>query len=109
MREAKQGNRHLGAIAKILAAEGFSEFAANEIKRYWRRRVVSPRQYGRLKQIKAAFGKMVTEKLDERDRIVLGKYMGMCMAAQFDTGLRLGLMTLVAELDGQIENGHNSE
>lgn len=105
MRKAEQGSRSLAAIAEILAAEGFGDYAANEVKRYWRRRVVSPRQLKRLDAIKAAFGKMVSEKLDEQDRIVMGKYMSVMMAAQFDTGLRLGLMTLVNDLAGKVENG----
>lgn len=103
MKQAKPGPRVLGHIAEILGAEGFTDFAANEVKRYWKRRVVSDRQQGRIKQITKAFGQMVTEKLDERDKIVLGKYIAMLSAAQFDTGLRLGLMTLATELDAKVQ------
>jgi hypothetical protein len=94
-------SRHctLDAIAKLLGGEGFSERSANEVKRYWFRRVpTTSRAQKRLRALKRAFGAMVAEKLDDRDKVLLGKFISVLMRAQFDTGLRLGLMTLGAEL-----------
>jgi hypothetical protein len=86
----------LSAIANLLGGEGFSEYAANEVRRYWFARHVTREGKRRLGKVKKAFGEMVAEKLDERDQLVLGKFISVLCKAQFDTGLRLGLMTLAA-------------
>ncbi len=94
--------RSLAQIASILAAEGFTDHAANEVKRYWRRKVVTGRQQQRIERVKAAFSKICDEKLSGADKIVMGKYIGVLMSAQFDTGLRLGLMTLLFDLEEKV-------
>jgi hypothetical protein len=93
----------LHALAAVLGGEGFGEHAANEVKRYWNRRVMSDRQAGRVERIRSAFSQMVADKLDDRDRVVLGKFLGLLCKCHFDTGLRLGLMTLAAEFGREKE------
>lgn len=90
-------NRRLEAIAKIIGAEGFTDFAANEVKRYWRRRVITPDGRKRVGKIRRAFGE-VAARLPAGDQLILGKYISILCKEQFETGLRLGLMTLVADL-----------
>lgn len=85
----------LTPLAKILDAEGFSEFAANQVKRYWNKNMMTARLAGRAENTKKAFSEMVKQKLDERDKIVLGKFLQLFARMHFDTGVRLGLMAFL--------------
>jgi hypothetical protein len=52
---------------------------------------------GRLDKNKRAFSAMVEEKLNERDRIVLGHFIGLLCKEHFDAGLTTGLMCRLTE------------
>ena len=86
-------------IAQMLASEGCTDHTFNLIRRYWKRRIMNPRVARRLATTKKLFGEMVKEKLNDRDKIILGRMMGLHWRMALDTGLRIGLMGLVTELE----------
>lgn len=88
---SKPGKKSAAVVAQLLSTEGFSEYTANQVKRYWMASVMDPRRYRRVKNIQKAFSKLVAEKLDEGDRLVLGKFISLLEKMGFDTGLRIGL------------------
>lgn len=80
-------------IAKLLHSEGYTDFVANMVKRYWRRNLVDPNRLGRLASIERAFREQVIPKLTDGDKKVLGRFMSVNSRMQFDAGLRIGLMS----------------
>jgi hypothetical protein len=87
-------------IAKLLGTSGFDSHAASCIKKYFKSRHMNKRQYNRYLKAKKAFSTMCHEKLNDADRIVLGKMMGLFQKMMFDTGLRIGLTAqLFSETD----------
>lgn len=89
--------RSLSAIAKLLGAEGFSDFTKNEVLKYWKKRSgLTERQLNHIVKRKQAFSEAM-QQLDESDRLIVGKYIGLLEKACFDTGLKLGLMTSVVD------------
>lgn len=78
-------------VARLLNTEGFTEYTAGEVKRYALRSNATTRQRQRYSQVKKAFADMVKEKLNERDKIVMGKFINMLSKMQFDTGIRIGI------------------
>ena len=90
----------LKALADLLGGEGYSEQCHNEIKRYYlhnQKRRMTLEAASRVEKVQRAFGKMAAAKLDEGDQLILGKFISLLCHANFDTGLRLGLMTLAAD------------
>ena len=83
-------------IARMLSTEGFTDHVAALVHRYSLRNA-TPGQLRRYKSIKKAFSEMVKAKLDERDRLVLGKMMGVLTRTSFDTGLKIGMTAFVQE------------
>lgn len=110
-------NRSAVCIARVLKAEGFTPFMANEMKKYALKSLATPRQRERWKRIKKAFGLMVADRLDEADKVVLGKFIGTLQKMSFESGLRIGLAALLfggaptdeelAELIRHTANGGN--
>lgn len=78
-------------LARFLDCEGFTDYTAAQIKRYWLRNCKNPRLAPRLKRIRQAFSELVKAKLSAADRLVLGKMMAVHARMNFDTGLRMGL------------------
>lgn len=98
--------RSLQVIAKLLDAEGFSDFTANQVERYWRENVENLRAKGRNDRTERAFAETITPMLTDTQRLVLGKWIAFRLEQAFQTGLRLGLMTAVTrnlELNESIE------
>jgi hypothetical protein len=85
------------AIAKLLSAEGFTDELVSAVKRWWKRSRMSVDGRRRIARHRKAFSDMVRAKLDERDKIVLGKAMGILARMNFDAGLTIGLQCLVQE------------
>lgn len=97
-------------VAQILSAEGFSEYLANEVKRYWMKQICNPRAIARARHKKTAFSELVKEKLNEGDRVILGKFISLVEKMAFDTGIRVGLAAFMygarvadADIDAHVE------
>lgn len=88
---SKPGKQSAVVVAQLLSTEGFTDYTANQVKRYWMASVMDRRRRGRVENIKRAFSKLVAEKLDEGDRLVLGRFVALMEKMGFDTGLRIGL------------------
>lgn len=84
-------------ILRLLDSEGYSSHASNMVKKYWKRNIMDQRRKLRVQRAERAFSEMVKNKLDDADRIVLGKMMGLHARMNFDTGLRVGLSARLAE------------
>ena len=85
--------KSLVVIARLLDCEGFSDYTANQIKRYWNSELEDPRRKSRNHRTEQAFSEHVSSKLSESQKIVLGKWVALLNKRAFDSGLRLGLMT----------------
>lgn len=94
---ARGGNKSVTKVAQLLGAEGFTPHVASEIKRYWMRRSgLTGRQQRHIKARREAVSEIMS-RLSESDRLVVGKYIGLLQKMAFDSGLKIGLMTLVTE------------
>ena len=85
--------RSLIVIAELLDCEGFSDYTANQVKRYWNNQLEDPRRKARNDRTQRAFSEHVSSELSESQKIVLGKWIALINKRSFDAGLRLGLMT----------------
>lgn len=85
--------RTLHAVASLLGGGGWNDEVSNTIRRWWRRNRMTEHRKKRLERGQRAFQAMVTEKLDDRDRLVLGRYIGLLVRQHFDAGLTMGLLT----------------
>ncbi len=96
----RHSSKSLSVIAKLLGAEGFTDYVANEIERYHNRRTFTERQSKRLELTRKSLGK-VMKKLDEGDRLVVAKFIRLKGHMDFDAGLRIGLMKHVWDVTTQ--------
>lgn len=87
-------------VAKLLDAEGFSDFTAAQVRRWWKKNRMKTSQAFRINRVKKAFQDMVKEKLNERDRLVLGRFIAMQQKMSFDAGLTAGFMATLYDPDG---------
>lgn len=89
-------------IARLLDSEGFSDFVANQVERYWKRSICDRRhlrKYGKL-------DKDITEmckKLTEGEKTILGKFIALHKKMSFDTGLRIGLTAYAVKNDKPVD------
>jgi hypothetical protein len=77
-------------IAKLLSTEGFTSHTSECVKSYALRNG-TPNQRRRWEKIRRAFSAMVKEKLDDGDKIIMGRFIAVLSHIHFDTGLRIGL------------------
>lgn len=95
-------SRHKGAansaviIARILGVEGYSNHVHNEVKRWWKHRVMDPRETFRLERIEAEFSEFMRDA-SESDRLLVGKFIQLRSRQSFDAGFRVGFQALVFE------------
>jgi hypothetical protein len=83
------------AIARLLGTEGFTQKAANAVKRYARRK--RPAWIAaRHERVRKAFGQMVRGKLDDADRHLLGRFLSQFARTYLDAGIRIGLGCRIA-------------
>lgn len=82
-------------IAKMLDAEGFTPHVAQGIRKYWMKNIIEPRKAHRIVRAIRAFREQVAPKLNQGDRFVLGKFIGIRERQAFDTGLRIGLQAFL--------------
>ena len=87
----------LHCVAKMLGAGGWSPELSSVCRRWWRKNRMTVKSQARLAHSKKAFSDMVQSKLDERDRIVLGHFIGLIARQHFDAGLTVGLVTRIQE------------
>jgi hypothetical protein len=87
----------LHAVGQMLGAGGWNEHVSNSVKRWWRLNRMTAWKERRLERNRRLFSEMVQAKLDDRDRLVLGRYIGLIARQHFDAGLTMGLMAHVEE------------
>jgi hypothetical protein len=96
-------------IARLLGTEGFTEHVASQVKRYWMHRSgLTERQRKSIARLKKEFGEIM-HGMNEGQRLIIGKYFGLLMRMQFDTGLKIGIQALLTEngnkeIDGEIHD-----
>ena len=84
-------------IARLLGTEGFTEHVANEVKRYWLHRSgLTERQQKSIERLKKEFGEIM-HGMTEGQRLIVGKYIGLLIRMQFDTGLKIGIQSLLTQ------------
>ena len=87
-------------IAKLLDCEGFTDYTANQVERYWKQNAnLTDRQRRSLARVERALSELA-KGLSEGDRRVLGKFVGLHKKMAFETGLRMGL-TCMAVRNGR--------
>jgi hypothetical protein len=96
-------------IAKLLATEGFTDFLANGIEQYWRKKSgLTDRQKKQIARLDNEVARIMAAST-EGDRQIMGRFIGLHKKMSFDTGLRIGLMTLVFRLSEEIDASFVSE
>ena len=81
-------------IAKLLATEGFTDFVANEVEKYWRKKSgLTDRQQKSLQLLDIEFTDIM-KSLTKAQCLVVGKFIGLHKKMSFDTGLKIGLQAI---------------
>ena len=84
-------------IARLLGTEGFTDYVANSVHKYWRKSSgLSPRQQNKLKHLEENMTG-ICKKLSEGDKMVLGRFISYHKKMSFDTGLKIGLTCILHE------------
>jgi len=84
-------------IARLLGTEGFTDHVAAQVKRYWMHRSgLTERQRKSIERLKKEFGEIM-HGLNEGQRLIVGKYVGLLMRMQFDTSLKIGIQSLLTQ------------
>jgi hypothetical protein len=90
-------------IAKLLGTEGFTDFVANQVELYWKRRSgLTKRQWSHLRKLDAEMSR-ITCGLSKADTLVIGKFIGLHKKMSFDTGLKIGLQAYAQKCNGDVE------
>lgn len=89
----KKRPRSCLVLARLIDSEGFTAYTANQVKRYARERLLAQeRILKKWEKHRRIFGELIREKgFTEKDRLLLGRFMQMFAAQNFDAGLRVGL------------------
>jgi len=77
-------------VAKLLDSEGYTDHLAGVVRKY-AFNIATQGQRKRLQKIKKMFSELVKSKLDDKDRMILGKFMSIRLKMSFDVGIRMGL------------------
>lgn len=84
-------------VARLLGTEGFTDHVAAQVKRYWMHRSgLTDRQRKSIERLKKEFGEIM-HGMTEGQRLIVGKYIGLLMRMQFDTGLKIGIQALLTQ------------
>lgn len=90
-------------IARLLGTEGFSDYTANEVSRYWKHRSgLTDRQIRQVERLEAKMSEIMS-RLDVSDNLAVGKFIGLHKKMSFDTGVKIGLQAFATQ------NGKNIE
>lgn len=87
-------------IAKMLKSEGFSDHVANEVERYWMKNIA--RGTRRVRNLDKNMSE-VMKKLDDGEKLIVGKFISMHKRQSFDTGLRIGLTAFAVKNDKEFD------
>jgi len=68
---------------------------------------LTDRQYQSIVRLKKEFGAIMHE-LDEGERLIVGKYVGLLMRQQFDTGLKIGIQTIATITEHDVDASPHS-
>ena len=83
-------------IARLLNSEGFTDYVANQIERYWKNSSgLTDRQKQKIRRLEKALSDFMRDKT-EGEKAVIGKFIGLHKKMSFDTGLRMGLSAFAA-------------
>jgi len=90
-------------IARLLGTEGFSDFVANQVEHYWRRRSgLTARQHRQIERLDQDMSRIMSE-FSDGDRLVVGRFIGLHKKMSFDTGLKIGLQAFAQKCNKRIE------
>lgn len=79
-------------IARMLGVEGYDAHTHNAVAAYWKREVMNPERTKGVAKTEAKFHKLVEElDLNEKERMVLGRFISLRSQMAFDSGLRIGI------------------
>ena len=91
-------------IARLLDSEGFTDYVANQIDRYWKHNAgLTERQKEKLKKVEKSISDFMADK-SEGEKMVLGRFIGLHKKMAFDTGLKMGLAAFAVETDKMVED-----
>jgi len=91
---AKPEAKSLTLICRLLSAEGFTDYTANQVERYWRHcSGLTEHQRKSIAKLEKELSKLCAD-MDEGQKLVLGRFIGLQKKVSFDTGLRIGLAML---------------
>lgn len=90
-------------IAKLLGSEGFTDHVGNAIERYWKKTVMRRQASRKFARIEKEFSALITEKMDMKERMLLGRFIALHKRMSFDTGLRIGLTAYALKVDKPVE------
>ena len=94
-------------IAQLLYTEGFTDFLANRIESYWKRRSgLTMRQKRQLQRLDKEMSRVMAG-LSKADNLVVGKFIGLHKKMSFDTGLRIGLQAFAQKVEKEIESNED--
>ncbi len=103
MQEHKNQLRSSVIIARLLDSEGFTDFTANQVERYWRRNIggLTSRQKNKLKKIDGEVSELMKDKT-AAERMLIGRFIGLHKKMSFDVGLRIGITAFAVKNDKQV-------
>src|SRR5580698_7123 len=88
-------------IARLLDSEGFTDYVANQVERYWRRNVaVLASDRRRMSSLDKSISDLCRE-MPAVDKKTLGNFVGLHKKMSFDVGLRIGLAAF-AQRNGKV-------
>lgn len=88
------------ALAKLLRTEGFTDYVANGVEKYWKKHAgLTDRQRRQIAKLEKSLSE-IASKLDIKERLVLGKFIGLHKKMSFDAGLRIGLTVFERKVNG---------
>lgn len=90
-------------IGRLLGAEGFSDYLANQIEHYWKTRSgLTERQQKSIKVLRKEFSGIMAN-LSKAECLVIGRFIGFKEKMAFDTGLKIGLQAFAQKTNKEIE------
>ncbi|MGH9968461.1 MAG: hypothetical protein ACREBG_11620, partial [Pyrinomonadaceae bacterium] len=96
-------------IARLLNVEGFTDFVANGVEQYWRKKSgLTERQKRQIERLDKEVARIMASAA-EGDRQIIGRFIGLHKKMSFDTGLRIGLMTLIFRLSEEMDAAFKRE
>ena len=90
-------------IAQLLGTEGFSDFVANQVEKYWRAKSgLTKRQQSQINRLNKEITR-ICEGMPEGDKLILGKFIGLHKKMSFDVGLKIGLQAFAQKNAKEID------